>query len=64
MERRIGSTHIIWSGGEPADFELKLEVKLEGDIHSGDRLPESGGREAERLGRLWRAKGLPASAAA
>ena len=34
-ERRIGSTHIIWSGGEPADFELKLEMKLEGDIHSG-----------------------------
>jgi hypothetical protein len=34
-ERRVGSTHIIWSGGEPADFELKLEVKLEGDIHSG-----------------------------
>ena len=34
-ERRVGSTHIIWAGGEPADFELKLEVKLEGDIHSG-----------------------------
>ena len=34
-ERRVGSTHIIWTGGEPADFELKLEVKLEGDIHSG-----------------------------
>ena len=34
-ERRVGSTHIIWMGGEPADFELKLEVKLEGDIHSG-----------------------------
>jgi|RhiMethySRZTD1v2_1073278.scaffolds.fasta_scaffold534212_1 3-keto-disaccharide hydrolase len=34
-ERRVGSTHIIWSGGEPADFELKLEMKLEGDIHSG-----------------------------
>ena len=34
-ERRLGSTHIIWSGGEPADFELKLEMKLEGDIHSG-----------------------------
>ena len=33
--RRIGSTHIIWSGGEPGDFELKLEMKLEGDIHSG-----------------------------
>jgi hypothetical protein len=34
-ERRVGSTHIIWSGGEPGDFELKLEMKLEGDIHSG-----------------------------
>lgn len=34
-ERRVGSTHVIWMGGEPADFELKLEVKLEGDIHSG-----------------------------
>jgi hypothetical protein len=34
-ERRVGSTHIIWQGGEPADFELKLEVKLDGDIHSG-----------------------------
>ena len=34
-ERRVGSTHLIWMGGEPADFELKLEVRLEGDIHSG-----------------------------
>ena len=34
-ERRVGSTHIIWTGGEPADFELKLAMKLEGDIHSG-----------------------------
>jgi hypothetical protein len=34
-ERRVGSTHLIWSGGEVADFDLKLEVKLEGDIHSG-----------------------------
>jgi 3-keto-disaccharide hydrolase len=34
-ERRVGSTHVIWTGGEPSDFELKLEVKLEGDIHSG-----------------------------
>ena len=34
-ERRVGSTHLIWAGGEVADFELKLEVKLEGDIHSG-----------------------------
>lgn len=34
-ERRVGSTHIIWTGGELGDFELKLEIKLEGDIHSG-----------------------------
>jgi 3-keto-disaccharide hydrolase len=34
-ERRIGSTHLVWQGGEFADFELKLEVKLDGDIHSG-----------------------------
>jgi hypothetical protein len=34
-ERRVGSTHLLWTGGEPADFELKLELKLDGDIHSG-----------------------------
>jgi hypothetical protein len=34
-ERRVGSTHIVWMGGEPADFELKLQMKLDGDIHSG-----------------------------
>ena len=25
-----GTTNIIWRGGEPANFELKLEMKLEG----------------------------------
>ena len=34
-ERRIGSTFLIWRGGEPADFELTLEIKAETDIHSG-----------------------------
>jgi 3-keto-disaccharide hydrolase len=34
-EHRVGSTHIIWDGGELADFELKVEVRLDGDIHSG-----------------------------
>lgn len=34
-ERRVGSTHLVWQGGDAADFELKLEMKLEGDIHSG-----------------------------
>jgi len=35
VEHRVGSTHLIWRGSEPADFELKLEMKLDGDIHSG-----------------------------
>lgn len=34
-ERRVGSTHLIWQGGEVADFEWKFELKLDGDIHSG-----------------------------
>jgi hypothetical protein len=34
-ERRIGSTFIIWRGGQPGDFELKLEMKAGADIHSG-----------------------------
>lgn len=33
--RRIGTTYLIWRGGEPADFELKLEIKADADIHSG-----------------------------
>ena len=34
-ERRVGGTFIIWRGGEPSDFELKLEIKADYDIHSG-----------------------------
>ena len=34
-ERRVGTTYIIWKGGEVGDFELKLRIKLEGDVHSG-----------------------------
>src|SRR4051794_36907909 len=33
--RRVGSTFIIWRGGEPGDFELTLEMKADADIHSG-----------------------------
>ena len=29
-ERRIGGTHLIWAGGQPADFELKLEMQITG----------------------------------
>jgi hypothetical protein len=34
-ERRLGTTYIIWRGGEPGDFELKLEVKADYDVHGG-----------------------------
>ena len=34
-ERKLGTTYIIWRGGEPGDFELKLEMKADRDIHSG-----------------------------
>jgi hypothetical protein len=34
-DRRVGTTFLIWQGGDLTDFELKLEVKLDGDIHSG-----------------------------
>lgn len=30
-----GTTNIIWRGGEPANFELKLEMKLEGQGANG-----------------------------
>ena len=33
--RRVGTTYLIWKGGEPADFEWKLEIKAESDIHGG-----------------------------
>jgi hypothetical protein len=34
-ERRVGTTYIMWRGGEPSDFELKLEVKADYDVHGG-----------------------------
>lgn len=34
-ERMMGTSYAIWGGGELADFEWKLEMKLEGDVHSG-----------------------------
>lgn len=30
-EPPTGSTYLLWTGGEPKDFEFKLEVKLQGD---------------------------------
>src|SRR5262245_13609233 len=34
-EKPAGTTFLIWRGGEPADFEMKLEIKLEGMGNSG-----------------------------
>lgn len=34
-DRRVGTTYVIWRGGEPSDFELKLDVKADYDVHSG-----------------------------
>ena len=34
-EHPSGTTNIIWKGGEPANFELKLEMKLEGSGANG-----------------------------
>jgi hypothetical protein len=34
-EKPAGTTFLIWRGGEPGDFELKLEIKLEGMGNSG-----------------------------
>jgi hypothetical protein len=33
--RRVGTTYLIWRGGEPSDFELKLDINADADIHSG-----------------------------
>ena len=30
-EKPVGTTYVIWQGGEPRNFELKAEVKLEGN---------------------------------
>jgi 3-keto-disaccharide hydrolase len=34
-EHPSGTTNIIWTGGEPGNFELKLEMKLEGSGANG-----------------------------
>jgi len=33
--RRIAQTQLIWKGGEPADFDWYLEIKLDARVHSG-----------------------------
>lgn len=49
-ERRVGTTYIIWRGGEPGDFELKLEVKADYDVHGGIFYRSAIGTEPARAG--------------
>jgi 3-keto-disaccharide hydrolase len=63
-ERRIGTTYIIWRGGEPADFELKLEVKADYDVHGGIFYRSIIGPEPARAGGAGSAaRGAPPSGA-
>ena len=51
--RRSGEsvpTYIVWRGGEPGDFELKLEVKADYDVHGGIFYRGSIGPEPPRAG--------------
>jgi 3-keto-disaccharide hydrolase len=63
-ERRVGSTHLIWRGEELGDFEWKLELKLDGDIHSGIAYRSTtqpfATAGAARAGGTGRAAGTPA----
>jgi hypothetical protein len=34
-DRRVGTTFLIWRGSEPANFELKLDIKAGYTIHGG-----------------------------
>ena len=31
LEQPVGSVYLLWQGGQPKDFEMKFDVKLEGD---------------------------------
>ena len=48
--RRVATTYLIWRGGEPADFEWKLEIKADSDIHGGVFYRGKVGPNAPRAG--------------
>ena len=52
-ERRVGSTHIIWAGGEPGDFELKLEIQARRRYPLGDCVSQLRRRQP------WRRRSRP-----
>lgn len=61
-ERRVGGTFIIWRGGEPSDFELKLEIKADAQIHSGVFYRSKVGPNPARAAGAGRAAAGPARA--
>jgi hypothetical protein len=63
-DRRVGTTFIIWRGGEPADFELKLDIKADYDIHGGVFYRSTVGPSIGRAGGAGRAAGAAAGGAA
>ena len=65
-EHPSGTTNIIWRGGEPANFELKLEMKLEGAGANGGiqyrsvNAPPAPGKARARKYAKWDMKGYQA----
>ena len=62
-EKPSGTTYIIWKGGEPANFELKAEMKLEGaGLNSGIqyRSSISPGTAQQSANAKWNLKGYQA----
>jgi hypothetical protein len=62
-DRRVGTTYLIWRGDEPADFELKLEIKAESDIHGGVFYRGKVGPGPARAAGSGRSAGAPSGAA-
>jgi hypothetical protein len=55
--RRLGTTYLIWRGGQPADFEWKLEIKADSDIHAGVLYRGTVGPGPQRAGGTGRPGG-------
>jgi hypothetical protein len=59
-EKPSGTTYIIWKGGEPRNFELKAEMKLEGaGLNSGIQYRSSMDPTGPHAGK-WNLKGYQA----
>jgi hypothetical protein len=59
-EKPSGTTYMIWKGGEPRNFELKAEMKLEGaGLNSGIQYRSSLDPTGQHAGK-WNLKGYQA----